>query len=224
MKFSFLRPIIAAVGALAFVATASAQSLIRDAEIETTLREWTDPILEVAGLNPSDVDLYIINDPSLNAFVANGQNKSENWSGDNPADPLLSSVSVFDSRTANVHVDEVNDVAYTPFPMRVLERLAEACQEVKKRIGADITALEQQTPEAVKQPKTHEGTATAKLIAGLNGNTKEQDVRDLATLNDKEKARLETLKADLGNDPLKAARRIEGQRDKLAETGKAPSS
>ena len=73
MKFSFLRPIIAAVGALAFVATASAQSLIRDAEIETTLREWTDPILEVAGLNPSDVDLYIINDPSLNAFVANGQ-------------------------------------------------------------------------------------------------------------------------------------------------------
>lgn len=154
-------------------------------------------------------------------FVANGQNKSENWSGDNPADPLLSSVSVFDSRTANVHVDEVNDVAYTPFPMRVLERLAEACQEVKKRIGADITALEQQTPEAVKQPKTHEGTATAKLIAGLNGNTKEQDVRDLATLNDKEKARLETLKADLGNDPLKAARRIEGQRDKLAETGKA---
>ena len=40
---------------------------------------------------------------------------------------------------------------------------------------ADITALEQQTPEAVKQPKTHDGTATAKLIAELNGNTKEQD-------------------------------------------------
>ncbi|MBZ0141574.1 MAG: hypothetical protein K8H87_17665, partial [Pseudorhodoplanes sp.] len=69
-------------------------------------------------------------------FAANGQNKSETWTGDNPADPLLSSVSVFDSRTANVHVDEVNDVAYTPFPMRVLEQLAEACQEVKKRINA----------------------------------------------------------------------------------------
>ena len=73
MKLSFLRPILAALGAFAFVAAASAQSLIRDAEIENTLREWTDPILEVAGLNPSDVDLYIINDPSLNAFVANGQ-------------------------------------------------------------------------------------------------------------------------------------------------------
>lgn len=52
---------------------ASSQSLIRDAEIEQVLREWTDPILEVAGLQPNDVGLYIINDPSLNAFVANGQ-------------------------------------------------------------------------------------------------------------------------------------------------------
>jgi predicted Zn-dependent protease len=52
---------------------ALSQSLIRDAEIEQILREWTDPILEVAGLQPNDVGLYIINDPSLNAFVANGQ-------------------------------------------------------------------------------------------------------------------------------------------------------
>ena len=52
---------------------ALSQSLIRDAEIEQTLREWTDPILEVAGLVPADVNLYIINDPSLNAFVAGGQ-------------------------------------------------------------------------------------------------------------------------------------------------------
>lgn len=53
---------------------AQAQSIIRDTEIEETLRDWTDPILEVAGLRPADVDLYIINDPSLNAFVAGGQN------------------------------------------------------------------------------------------------------------------------------------------------------
>ncbi|MEM8616604.1 MAG: peptidase M48, partial [Pseudomonadota bacterium] len=52
---------------------AAAQGLIRDAEIELALREWTDPILEVAGLVPEDVGLYIIGDTSLNAFVANGQ-------------------------------------------------------------------------------------------------------------------------------------------------------
>lgn len=52
---------------------AAGQGLIRDAEIEQILRDYTDPILEAAGLIPSDVGLYIINDLSLNAFVANGQ-------------------------------------------------------------------------------------------------------------------------------------------------------
>ena len=74
MRPRFLKTAIAAGAALAAAMSASAQGLIRDAEIETTLREWTDPILEVAGLDPEDVGLYIINDPSLNAFVANGQN------------------------------------------------------------------------------------------------------------------------------------------------------
>lgn len=58
---------------LASSVPALSQSLIRDAEIEQTLRDWTNPILEVAGLQSEDVGLYIINDPSLNAFVAGGQ-------------------------------------------------------------------------------------------------------------------------------------------------------
>ncbi len=74
MARHFLRLAATALAAAAFAVTASAQGLIRDAEIEETLREWTDPILEVAGLKPADVGFYIINDPSLNAFVANGQN------------------------------------------------------------------------------------------------------------------------------------------------------
>ena len=74
MARHFLRLAVSAIAAAAFACTASAQGLIRDAEIEEILREWTDPILEVAGLEPADVGFYIINDPSLNAFVANGQN------------------------------------------------------------------------------------------------------------------------------------------------------
>lgn len=53
---------------------ASAQSLIRDTEIEETLRKFTDPILRAANLQTSSVDLYLVNDPSLNAFVTRGQN------------------------------------------------------------------------------------------------------------------------------------------------------
>ena len=53
---------------------ANAQSLLRDTEIEETLREFTDPILRAGGLIPSSVDIYLVNDPSLNAFVTRGQN------------------------------------------------------------------------------------------------------------------------------------------------------
>ena len=53
---------------------AFSQSLLRDTEIEETMIEYTNPILLAAGLSPSSVDLYLVNDPSLNAFVTRGQN------------------------------------------------------------------------------------------------------------------------------------------------------
>jgi predicted Zn-dependent protease len=51
-----------------------AQSLVRDAEIEATLRGYSDPIFVAAGLNPKDVKIYLVGDKTLNAFVTNGQN------------------------------------------------------------------------------------------------------------------------------------------------------
>jgi len=53
---------------------AQARSFIRDAEVEHTLRTMTAPILEAAELNPDDVRLFIVNDDSINAYVAGGLN------------------------------------------------------------------------------------------------------------------------------------------------------
>jgi predicted Zn-dependent protease len=47
---------------------------IRDAEIENTLRTYYTPILIAAGLEPAAVHIYIVNDATLNSFVAGGQN------------------------------------------------------------------------------------------------------------------------------------------------------
>jgi len=55
------------------VLPAAAQSLLRDTEIEEVLEDFTTPILRAGGLSPDSVDLYIVNDPSLNAFVTRGQ-------------------------------------------------------------------------------------------------------------------------------------------------------
>jgi predicted Zn-dependent protease len=47
--------------------------LLRDAEIEQLLRDYTRPILRVAGLEKQNIQIVIINDPSFNAFVADGR-------------------------------------------------------------------------------------------------------------------------------------------------------
>ena len=49
-------------------------NLIQDAEIELYIREWIEPIIKIAGLNPNAVTVYIVNDETINAFVAGGQN------------------------------------------------------------------------------------------------------------------------------------------------------
>jgi predicted Zn-dependent protease len=65
--------LIAAAGmALAPVADALAAGLIRDAEIEATLRAYADPIFAAAGLDTSAVQVHIINDKHINAFVSGG--------------------------------------------------------------------------------------------------------------------------------------------------------
>lgn len=66
-------------GGLALVAmlfwgqAAQAQSLIRDAEIEFTLRRVAAPLFKSAGLGARSVEMLVINDPSLNAFVINSR-------------------------------------------------------------------------------------------------------------------------------------------------------
>ena len=47
--------------------------LIRDAEIEQLLRDYTQPILRAAGLGQQNVQVVIINEPSFNAFVVDGR-------------------------------------------------------------------------------------------------------------------------------------------------------
>jgi predicted Zn-dependent protease len=49
------------------------QPLIRDAEIEQLLRDYSQPILRAAGLAQQNVHVIIINDRSFNAFVVDGQ-------------------------------------------------------------------------------------------------------------------------------------------------------
>ncbi len=73
-----MRRLICAVAVPALIMaaplTASAQGLIRDAEIERILRSYADPLFAAAGLKPEDVNLYIVQSDDIQASVAGGQN------------------------------------------------------------------------------------------------------------------------------------------------------
>ncbi len=72
--FRPLARVLSAAAVLAFaIQTVAAQSILRDAETETLLRDMAGPLVAAAGFNPRSVDIVLVNDGSINAFVAGGQ-------------------------------------------------------------------------------------------------------------------------------------------------------
>lgn len=65
--------VIAVAAALLPGPAAAGEQVLRDTEIENGIRALAAPIWRVAGLEPSTVGIYLINDSRLNSFVAGGQ-------------------------------------------------------------------------------------------------------------------------------------------------------
>ena len=69
-----LAAFLALLASLIFAAhPAAAQSILRDAETEELLKDLAAPLIEASELQPGNVELVLINDGSINAFVAGGQ-------------------------------------------------------------------------------------------------------------------------------------------------------
>ncbi len=70
----FFQKFVAAFAAATLIAQpVLAQSILRDAETEALFRDMSAPMVAAAGLNPRSVDIVLIGDNSINAFVAGGQ-------------------------------------------------------------------------------------------------------------------------------------------------------
>ncbi|MCG7349586.1 AAA family ATPase [Sphingomonas sp. ACRSK] len=148
-------------------------------------------------------------------FTVNGQNRSAPWTLGTASEPVLSAVSVFDTRTANVHVSQTNDVAYTPLPLKILAALAQTCQDIRGKLQAEIAALQKQTPAAITQPTCRATTKVGKLIGGLSASTDPADVEALAALSNAERTHLDKLNGDLAADPAKTAARLLALKGKI---------
>ncbi|WP_380873429.1 zinc metalloprotease [Sphingomonas sp. DBB INV C78] len=71
---ALMRWLIAIILSISLLARpALAQSILRDAETEALLNDMSRPLIEAAGLRPENVQVVLIGDPEINAFVAGGQ-------------------------------------------------------------------------------------------------------------------------------------------------------
>jgi len=73
--FTFIARLLMLLAASTFagVQPAAAQQVLRDAETEVLLRDLSRPIIIAAGLQPENVQVVLLHDRSINAFVAGGQ-------------------------------------------------------------------------------------------------------------------------------------------------------
>ena len=62
------------IGCTALAGPVPASGLIRDAEIERTIKLVSEPILAAAGIGPSSINFFLVNNPEFNAFVAGNRN------------------------------------------------------------------------------------------------------------------------------------------------------
>ncbi len=149
------------------------------------------------------------------SFRVGGQNQTFVWKQGATADPRLTAISVFDSRTAAVHVDATNDLAYTPLPLRIMAALAESCKEMKSRLDSEIRTIENQTPAILKNPECAPDTEVGKFLNNISTKTTDAAVEKLAQLSEAELAQLKTLAANLANDPARVARQLQSQKSQI---------
>lgn len=148
-------------------------------------------------------------------FEVGGDSKSHHWVPDGDEHDSLPSVSIFDSRSANTHVEKTNDLAYTPFPLLLLGELSQTCTELNSFIDSKIKSIQDQTPRSLKtltlKPTTAAGTY-------LNSLSKESDLKVLEALikiEEREETELQSIEVDLAQDPAKASQRIGNQKDRF---------
>jgi hypothetical protein len=141
-------------------------------------------------------------------YNAAGSDRSETWQeGQNP--PIeLGQVSFFDADCAAVHVNEVNELAFTPFGLDVLPKLAKVCGQISESIAMLVREQERNVPTSLVNPQAADGTKVRTMLNNLDKDSDIETFRRLAGLSQTELQRIVELSEALGADPAARAREL----------------
>ncbi len=149
-------------------------------------------------------------------FKVGSQDDSHEWQDGETVRSSLALVSVFDSACALHYVEEANDVAFRPFGLDLLDKLASACTHLKRGFDQERASL----VAAFKDFTDLRGpTDVGKLIESLSAQTTPAAVEKLANLSSQESEQLDNLKRQVAQieaeDPAVRARELKGRATRL---------
>jgi hypothetical protein len=142
---------------------------------------------------------------TISFLIGGGAPVVESWTNQDYPHSVLSAISVFDSDSANVHINDKNEVAYRPFGLDIPDELARVSQEVKAALNAEKDALGKARNPLFAKPTWKETTKAGKLLNALDYNSDVAEMRSLGELSVLDIERLSRLREDLSKDIEKAA-------------------
>ncbi|MDQ2984374.1 MAG: AAA family ATPase [Actinomycetota bacterium] len=125
------------------------------------------------------------------------------------AQPVLSSMTVFDAQCATVYLRNAKTVEFTPTPLRVFVRAASAQRKIRDILDARIKTMQEQQPSFEDFPA---GTQVRSILDSLGSTVSEQQLHELANVSEGEgtefgKLKLELASAEAGTAGAQARQR-----------------
>lgn len=166
----------------------------------------------------NDVNETVAEQQSAQLHYLCGQSEETfDWSPDGDEHGDLPAISIFDSRSANMHLQEESDVAYIPYPMLLLQRLVSVADVLRERLSNEVDALRAQTPDALSNPDVDSDTEAGAFLCGLKASSKPAKLASLIALTDEDEKRITALQFDLQQDAEKAIASLRRKRARLLE-------
>src|SRR4051812_43102121 len=182
--------------------------LLRDTEIEQLLREYTRPILRVAGLEKQNIQVVIINDAGFNAFVADGRRIFVNYGALMKSETPNQIIGVLAHETGHLaggHLSEMREQLAQAQTQMIIAMLLGAGAMVAGARSGPGSGLANAGAAAISGPQEMIRRNLLSYVRQQEENADRAGVKFLAATGQSAKGMYETFKR-FTNDSLFAAR------------------
>lgn len=210
--FRLTAAVTAAALAIAPISAAAQQNrgpaLLRDAEIEQLLRDYTRPILRAAGLEKQNIQVVIINDSGFNAFVADGRRIFVNYGALMKSETPNQIIGVLAHETGHLaggHLSKMREQMAQAQTQMIIAMLLGAGAMVAGARGGSGSGLTNAGAAAIAGPQEMIKRSLLSYVRQQEENADRAGVKFLTTTAQSAKGMYETFKR-FSNDSLFASR------------------